>query len=125
MENVSAEVRLESIKSFQSTIRKSEKALIQMTDKGASTSLLEKRLKALRIGLAVLEMLWYEKPHPYSEKELVETREVLSGLLPSIERMYAKSKPGSPQRTLLERRIESLDLAVGAIDDLSNGYPGT
>ncbi|MBM7601108.1 hypothetical protein JOC34_003529 [Virgibacillus halotolerans] len=120
MENVSHIDKLESIKSFQSTIGKSEKALAQMTQKGASTTLIKKRLKALYIGLAILENVWNHRPHHYTQEDLAEARHVLTGLFPSIENIYAKSKAGSPQRTLLERRIKSLELAVQAIDDLSN-----
>jgi hypothetical protein len=120
MDNVSNIVKAESIKSFQSTIRKSENALTQMTQKGANTTLLKKRLNALTIGLAVLENVWNEKPHHYTQEDLAEARNVLTGLLPSIKSIYGKSKEGSPQRTLLERRIPSLELAVQAIDLLSN-----
>ncbi|MDF2545907.1 MAG: hypothetical protein K0R93_805 [Anaerosolibacter sp.] len=120
MENVSNANKLESIKSFQSSISKSENALAQMTHKGANTTLLEKRLKALYIGLAMLEYVWNQRLHNYTREELVEARHVLTGLLPSIEAVYAKSKAGSPQRTLLERRIKALELAVQAIDDIFN-----
>ncbi|ULO08348.1 guanylate kinase [Paenibacillus sp. 19GGS1-52] len=120
MENVSSVDKLESIKSFQSTIRKSEKALAQMTEKGANTTLLIKRLKALHIGLTMLENIWNQRPHHYTEEDLAETHNVLTGLFPSIESTYAKSKAGSPQRTLLERRIKAFELAIQAIDDLSN-----
>jgi hypothetical protein len=120
METVSSVDKLESIKSFQSTIRKLENALSQMTQKGANTTLVKKRLKAVYIGLAILENVWNQKSHPYTQEDLAEARNVLTGLFPSIENMYAKSKAGSPQRTLLERRIKSLKLAVQAIDDLSN-----
>ncbi|MXQ52499.1 hypothetical protein [Shimazuella alba] len=120
METVSSVDKLESIKSFQSTIRKLENALSQMTQKGANTTLVKKRLKAVYIGLAILENVWNQKPHPYTQEDLAEARNVLTGLFPSIENMYAKSKAGSPQRTLLARRIKSLKLAVQAIDDLSN-----
>ncbi|MFY0759505.1 hypothetical protein AB1K32_11550 [Metabacillus dongyingensis] len=120
MENVSNVDKLESIKSFQSTIGKSEKALAQMTQKGANTTLIKKRLKALYIGLAMLENVWNQRPHHYTQEDLAEARNVLTGLFPSIENIYAKSKAGSPQRTLLERRIKALELAVQAIDDLSN-----
>ena len=119
MEDGSDVIKLESLKSFESSIRKTEKALAQMTQKGANTTLIKKRLKALNIGLAMLESVWKQRPHPYSQEELVEARTVLSGLYPSIEKIYAKSKIGSPQRTLLERRIKALELAVQAIDDLS------
>ncbi|WP_203340892.1 hypothetical protein [Planococcus beijingensis] len=120
MDKVSADIRLESLKSFQSTIRKTEKAVDQMKVKGAQTVFVEKRLHALHIGLAVLETVWNGKPNSFGIEELVQARTVLAGLLPTIENQYNKSKAGSSQRTLLERRIQSLELAIMAIDDLSN-----
>ena len=120
MENVSIVDRSELIKSFQSTINKCEKALAQMTEKGANTTLLKRRLKALYIGLAMLENVWNQRPHHYTQDDVTEARDVLTGLLPSIENIYAKLKAGSPQRTLLQRRIKALELAVQAIDDFSN-----
>jgi hypothetical protein len=116
MESVTEKIKAESFKSFRSTIRKSENALRNMTEKGANTTLVAKRLKALRIGLAMLEFVWNQKRHPYTQEELAEARTILAGLLPSIEGIFAKSKPGSPQRTLLERRIKSLELAIQAMD---------
>ncbi|SOC22601.1 hypothetical protein SAMN05880501_11459 [Ureibacillus xyleni] len=109
-------IKNESIKSFQSTIRKTEKALAQMTEKSANTNLIKKRLKAFNIGLAVLETLWNDIPHHYTQEEIEEARNVLAGLLPSIETIYRKSKVGSPQKTLLERRIKAMELAVEEID---------
>ncbi|WP_342431221.1 hypothetical protein [Neobacillus sp. FSL H8-0543] len=120
MENVSSVEKMESIKSFQSTISKSEKALAQMTQKGANTTLLKKRLNALYIGLAMLEYVWNQIPHPYTQEDFAEARIVLTGLFPSIENIYAKLKASSPQKTLLKRRIKALELAVQAIDNLSN-----
>lgn len=117
MENVSNAVKLESIKSFQSTIGKLEKALAQMTEKGVNTTLVEKRHKACCIGLAVLENVWDQKPHSYTGEDLAEARKVLSGLMPSIESAYAKLKEGSPQKTLLEKRIKALELAGEALKD--------
>lgn len=119
MEIVSNVNKLESLKTFQSTISKSEKALAQMTEKGANTTLLKKRLIALHIGLAMLENVWNQRLHHYTQEDLAEARNVLTGLFPSIEDIYAKSKAGSPQRTLLERRIKALKLAIQAIDDVS------
>lgn len=121
MDNISDVDKLELIKSFQSTIRKLEKSLDTMTKKGANTTLVKKRLEANNIGLAVLENSCYQKPHQYTKKDLVEANKVLTGLFPSIETSYVKLKAGSsPQRTLLERRIKALELAVQAIDELSN-----
>ncbi|MCL1697006.1 MULTISPECIES: hypothetical protein [unclassified Lysinibacillus] len=118
MENVTNIEKLESIKSLQSTIRKLENALSQMTQKGANTTLVKKRLKAVVIGLASLENVWNQSSQYYTQEDLAEARNVLAGLLPSIENIYMKSKVGSPQRTLLERRIKALELAVQAIDEL-------
>ncbi|WP_264449019.1 hypothetical protein [Bacillus cereus] len=120
MENVSNIDKLESIKSLQSTIRKLENALSQMTQKGANTTLVKKRFKAVSVGLAVLENVWNQENHQYSQEELAESGNVLAGLLPSIERAYDKSTAGSPQRTLLTRRIKALELSIQAIDKLSN-----
>lgn len=119
MNYVSDEDKLLSIKSLQSSIRKSEKASAQMTEKGANTTLLSERLKALQIGLAVLENVWSLRLHEYTEEDLAEARDTLRDLLPSIEKIYAKSKVGSPQKTLLERRIMSLKLSVQAIKDIT------
>jgi hypothetical protein len=119
MDYVSDEDKLLSIKSLQSSIRKSEKASAQMTEKGANTTLLSKRLKALQIGLAALEKVWSLRSHEYTKEDLAEARDTLMDLLPSIEKIYAKSKVGSPQKTLLERRIMSLKLSVQAIEDVT------
>lgn len=118
METVSIEVQSEAIKSFQSTISKCETAIARMTQKGSNTDLLKKRLTALEIGLAVLENAWFQKTHAYSPENLADARQILNGLMPSIEHSYAKSKLGSPQRTLLERRIQSLKFALQALDEV-------
>lgn len=117
MNSVTETIKTESIQSFQSTIRKMEKGLAQMKEKGANTTLVEKRLHAMRIGLAVLENVWYRQSHSYGQEALTKARDVLRGLIPSLEKAYANSKTGSPQRTLLERRLKSLELAIQAIDE--------
>ena len=119
MENVLNVDRLEAIKSLQSTISKLENALSQMTHNGANTTLVKKRLKAVSIGLAMLENVWNQRPHNYTQEDIAEARNVIISLFPSIENSYAKSKAGSPQRTLLERRIKALDLAAQALDNHS------
>ncbi|AIQ28028.1 hypothetical protein P40081_07420 [Paenibacillus sp. FSL P4-0081] len=119
MEEVSAADQLESIKSWQSTIKKLENAFAQMTQKGTNITLVKKRLNASRIGLAVLENVWNQQPHQYSHEDIAEARKVLIEITPSVEHSYAKSKARSPQQTLLERRLQALKLAVQAIDALS------
>jgi hypothetical protein len=120
MENVSNEVKIESLKAFQSAIRKSENALANMTHKGANTTLIKKRLKALQIGLAVLETTWDQKPLEYPGEELTEASHVLIGLFPSLKNMYNNAKAGSPQKTLIERRMKAFELAVEEMNDQKN-----
>lgn len=116
MENVLDAAKTESIKSFQSTIRKTENGLSQMTQKGASTTLIKKRLNAFHVGLAMLENIWNQKPHNYVHEDHADARQTLIDLLPTILQTYEKTKAGSPQRTLLERRIKAFELAIRAID---------
>lgn len=48
----------------------------------------------------MLESIWNQETHHYTQEDLADARNVLIGLLPSIEKIYVKSKLGSPQRTL-------------------------
>lgn len=117
MENVSNKDQFETIKSLESTIRKLENAFDQMNQKGSNTTTVKKRLDACKVGLAILENVWYDSPHSYSQADLEEAHNVLTALTPSIENSYAKSKTGSPQKTLLERRLKALQLVNQAIKD--------
>lgn len=117
MKNISTEERVESIQSLQSTISKLENALFTMTQSAASTKLVQKRLDAVSIGLAMLEHVWNHKLHPFTREEISAAYDVITGLLTSVGNSYAKSKEGSPQRTLLERRIRALELAAQAMKD--------
>lgn len=82
MEEISNEEQLQSIASMQSTIRKLESALTQMTNSGTNTTLVQKRLNAMHIGLAVLDNVWNQKPLSCNPAELAEARHVLLGLTP-------------------------------------------
>ncbi len=100
--------------SFLSTIGKLEKTLLTLQRKGAPTALAERRLRAYRVGFAVL----FPDGLSYCSDELREAQTVLSGLIPSLENSYNNLVPGSPQRTLLERRMSSMCKAIRAIDEL-------
>lgn len=54
---------------------------------------MKKRLKAVCIGLVVLENVWNQESHQYSQEELADARNVLAGLLPSIEEPMISLKP--------------------------------
>ena len=113
----SYEVILESIESFKSTIRKTEKSIISMKEKGTNITLISKRLKAFYIGLSILESMINDKSVNYNTDEMKDACEILMSLLPSIKTIYYKSKIGSPQRTLLERRIRAFEIVIEKIKD--------
>ncbi|KWX88685.1 hypothetical protein AMQ83_05250 [Paenibacillus riograndensis] len=58
MENLTAEEKQQSVEAFKSIIRKSEKALSHMKTDAPQTRLLEKRMKAARIGAETLLDRW-------------------------------------------------------------------
>lgn len=118
MEQLSQSEKAEAIKSLQSTIHKSQNALAKMTNEGASTTLITKRLKAHAVGLAILKYVWNQQPHHYSQDDIAEAHRTLTDLIPTIETSRAKIKPNSAQRTLLDRRIRALQLAVQALNKL-------
>lgn len=101
----------QSIEAFQSAIRKSESALNKMMQKGTNTTLLEKRLNALKIGLAVLEKEWFDKPHAYNGQSLEIARGILIGIIHSIKETEGKIASGTPQSTLIQRRVKAIELA--------------
>ena len=109
---------MQSIESMQSTLRKLENSKKQMMQKGASTTLVSKRLQAVEIGLALLEYKWSSKPYNCAREEILAARQVLNGLMPSLQSMYTKSKTGSPQKTLLERRIKAIELSLEVMKEI-------
>ena len=112
--------KMQSVESMQSTLRKLENSKSQMMKKGASTTLVSKRLHATEISLALLEYRWDSKPFYSTREDIVAAREVLDGLMPSLQSMYVKSKPGSPQKTLLERRIKAFELSIEVMKEILN-----
>ena len=69
MEPVADTERRHSIASLDSSIRKLEKALTSVQQNVASTTVVSKRLQALKIGLAALQMRWENQGYPYSAEE--------------------------------------------------------
>lgn len=120
MENVNEEVRDISIKSLESTYSKLLNAYQSMTDKGSNTSLVEKRRDAVKLSLDSLKNAWDGVEFTYTKKEILKSREVLQGLMPSIEKQIAKAKDGSPQKTLNERRLIALKLAAESLENRIN-----
>jgi hypothetical protein len=117
MEPITPEEQQQSIEAFRSIIRKSENALARMKPGTPQTNLLEKRLKASRIGADMLHARWEGKELDVSKEELLAAKEVLEGLLLTLPSFLEKSKPGSGQRTYISRRIKAFQIAVFYLND--------
>ncbi|PIC64108.1 hypothetical protein CSV79_08625 [Sporosarcina sp. P13] len=117
MKTVSREIQDVSIKSLESTVNKLSNAYRSMTEKGANTTLVEKRHHAVTIGLESLKGIWYDKDFFYEAEIIRTSKNTLQGVIPSIEQQLAKAKEGSSQKTLNERRLTALTLAIESLEE--------
>ncbi|WIV21513.1 hypothetical protein QPK24_13640 [Paenibacillus polygoni] len=117
MNTISKEIQDLSITSLESTMNKLTNAYNTMTEKGSSTALVKKRLNAVKIGLESLKGVWNKESFNYNEEIIMTSKEVLQGILPSIEKQIAKAKKGSSQKTLNERRLTALILAIKSLEN--------
>ena len=106
-----------SIKSLESTFNKLSNADKSMTEKGSNTTLVRKRKSAVQIGLDSLKNTWNEKEFSYDQETTLTSKEVLQGLIPSIEKQIAKAQEGSSQKTLNERRLTAIQLAIESLEN--------
>ena len=88
-----------------------------MTEKGSNTTLVKKRRNAVEIGLASLKDAWNGEGFFYDEEIILTSKDILQSLLPSIEKQIAKAKEGSSQKTLNERRLTALKLAIQSLEN--------
>lgn len=116
MKTVSHEIQLLSLKSLESTFNKLSNAYRTMTEKDSNTTLVKKRRSAVKIGLESLKNTWNGEDFFYSEEIIIKSKEILESLIPSIEKQIAKAKDGSPQKTLNERRLTALKLAIESLN---------
>lgn len=117
MKPVSHEIQQMSIKSLDSTFNKLSNAYTSMTEKGSNTTLVKKRQSAVKIGLESLKSTWNGEGFSYDDKIILSSKEVLQGVIPSIEKQIAKAKEGSSQKTLNEHRLTALELAIESLED--------
>lgn len=117
MKNVSQEIQDLSIKSLESTLNKLSNAYNSMTEKGANTTLVKKRRNSVKIGLDSLKDAWDRGDFFYDEENILSSKDILQGIMPSIERQIAKAKEGSSQKTLNERRLTAIKLAVESLEN--------
>jgi hypothetical protein len=69
MNHEEAIVRKQSLDLFASSIRKLGKDLTSVQQNVASTTVVSKRLQALKSGLAALQIRWENQGYPYSAEE--------------------------------------------------------
>ena len=68
MNTVSQEIQDLSIKSLESTFNKLTNAYKSTTEKGSNTTLVKKRLNAVKIGLESLKGTWYGEDFAITKK---------------------------------------------------------
>ncbi|PIC58009.1 hypothetical protein CSV80_06820 [Sporosarcina sp. P12(2017)] len=117
MKTVSQEVRELSIKSLDSTFTKLSNAYTSMTEKGSNTTLVKKRRDAVKVGLESLQDVWYDRNFVCDKEAIVQSKDILQSIIPSIEKQLAKAKDGSPQKTVNERRVTALKLAIKSLEN--------
>ncbi len=91
-----------------------------MNKKGKNTTLISRRLAALHLGLAILTEDSELLSDKYKLEDFQESHRILTGLLPSIDRIYDRLKPKSPQHTLLQRRRVAIQTIIEEIDKISS-----
>ncbi|PID23216.1 hypothetical protein CSV61_01845 [Sporosarcina sp. P3] len=117
MKTVSQEVQELSINSLESTLTKLSNAYTSMTEKGSNTTLVKKRRDAIQVGLESLHDVWRDIDFFYNKEEILQSKKVLQSIVPSIEKQLAKAKDGSPQKTVNERRLIALKLAIESLEN--------
>lgn len=120
MSTVSQEIKDSSLKSLESTLNKLSNAYKSMTEKGSNTTLVKKRRNAVKIGLESLKNTWNGGDFCYDEEIIIISKDTLQGLIPSIEKQIAKAKEGGSQKTLNERRLTALKLAIESLEKRLN-----
>ncbi|MFC7677368.1 hypothetical protein [Paenibacillus sp. GCM10028914] len=121
MKAVSQDIQDLSIKSLESTLNKLSNAYTSMTEKGSNTTLVLKRRNAVKIGLESLKDVWNESGFFYDEETILTSKDILQGVIPSIEKQIAKVKEGSSQKTINERRLTALKLAIESLENRLEG----
>ncbi|TDL32925.1 hypothetical protein E2R51_09690 [Jeotgalibacillus sp. S-D1] len=117
MKPVSQEIQNLSITSLESTFNKLSNAYRSMTEKGSNTTLVKKRQNAVGIGIETLKSTWNGGDFCYDKETILTSKEVMQEMIPSIEKQIAKAKESSSQKTLIERRLTALKLAIESLEN--------
>lgn len=117
MASVSQDIQDMSIKSLESTFKKLSNAYKSMTEKGSNTTVVKKRRDAVKVGIESLKGTWYGETFIYEKEVIITSKEILERVMPSIEKQIANAKEGSSQKTINERRITALKLAIDSLEN--------
>jgi hypothetical protein len=117
MKTVSQEIQDLSIKSLESTFNKLSNAYKSMIEKGSNTTLVKKRRNAVKVGLESLKGTWNGGDFFYDDEIILTSKDILQSVIPSIEKQIAQAKEGSSQKTLNERRLTALKLAIESLEN--------
>lgn len=116
MNNIDSELKKNSIKSLDSTLKKLEKAYIKMNDEGKNITVVRKRRNSIKIGLDSLQNDWEDHDFNYSKEDIVLAIEVLYSLKPSIQKQIDKVDGFSSQKTLNEKRLNAINLSIKSLE---------
>ncbi|MDQ0185685.1 hypothetical protein MKX67_01190 [Cytobacillus sp. FSL W7-1323] len=117
MKSINQEIQELSVKSLESTFSKLSNAYKSMTEKGSNTTLVRKRRDAIKVGLDSLRNIWNGEDFSYEEEVILTSKDILQSTIPPIEKQIAKAKDGSPQKTVNERRLIALQLAIESLEN--------
>jgi predicted nucleic acid-binding Zn-ribbon protein len=115
MEQCPNETHDQSIKALESTLNKLTRSYHTMSQKGANTTLVQKRMKAVQVGLDSLKKSLKGEQFPYDEHEVSTSIHVLQSLIPSIEKQITNASEQSSRKTLADRRLRALHLAIQSL----------
>jgi len=119
-----AELR-EAARAIESTLRKSEKAILKLRSGSAQHRLTARGIAAYTLALALIARELGEAPEnvPCAEEELVQASVAFSFAATRVEKILPKFAAGTPQHTLAVRRLRALEIAGALIRIRSEEEP--
>ena len=106
----------EALRSITSTLSKSEKALAKLKEGTSQHTMTVRGIKAYRIAIALINReLGIAGRCIYTQSELDAALEAINSAKSRAEQILPKLKQGTPQQTLVVRRIAAFNIAAELI----------
>lgn len=109
-------LRSMAVESLESTLHKLNRSLESIRKQGASTTLVQKRVLAVHVGLASLENDWFKRDFMFDEATIEASRDALRIIASAVERQTTSAHRHSSQKTLMDRRRKALELAIQSLN---------